>query len=110
MSANYGQADALLLFFSLISDFAIENIREKWIPHIKTFFPNAPIILVGTKKDLRQVGGPGVKREDGLKLKKQIRAADYIECSAKTRKGCEEVFNAVLNYFEKSKCCCCSMM
>ncbi|KAG3268194.1 hypothetical protein H1C71_035836 [Ictidomys tridecemlineatus] len=31
-----------------------ENIPEKWTPEVKHFYPNALIILVGNKKDLRQ--------------------------------------------------------
>ncbi|KAG3268195.1 hypothetical protein H1C71_035836 [Ictidomys tridecemlineatus] len=38
----------------LLGHVRAENIPEKWTPEVKHFYPNALIILVGNKKDLRQ--------------------------------------------------------
>lgn len=63
-----------------------------------------PRILVGTKKDLRHdeatlarlvnLKGKPVTTEDGQNMASRVNAARYIECSAKTREGVQEVFEA----------------
>ncbi|XP_057997104.1 rac-like GTP-binding protein RAC13 isoform X1 [Hevea brasiliensis] len=51
---SYRGADVFLLAFSLISKASYENIYKKWIPELKHYAPNVPIVLVGTKLDLRE--------------------------------------------------------
>ncbi|KAF4351784.1 hypothetical protein G4B88_030145, partial [Cannabis sativa] len=46
---SYHGTDVFILAFSLISKASYEN----WIPELKHFAPGVPIILVGTKLDLR---------------------------------------------------------
>ncbi|KAL3627621.1 hypothetical protein CASFOL_028984 [Castilleja foliolosa] len=50
---SYRGADVFLLAFSLISKASYENIYKKWISELKHYSPNVPIVLVGTKMDLR---------------------------------------------------------
>jgi GTPase SAR1 family protein len=62
-----------------------------------------PLILVGTKADLRDdpnflkdMQGKGVKvktAEDAEELRKAIKAVKYVECSAKTQQGIKQVFD-----------------
>ena len=88
--------------------------------------PNTPIILVGTKLDLRDDAefvqtlrdrelGP-ISYVEGLTMMEEVGAAKYLECSALTHTGVKEVLEeairAVLqkpNRREKSdnnnKCC-----
>ncbi|WVZ03119.1 hypothetical protein V8G54_023925 [Vigna mungo] len=47
-------ADVFLLAFSLISKASYENISKKWIPELRHYAPTVPIVLVGTKHDLRE--------------------------------------------------------
>lgn len=64
--------------------------------------PDVPIILVGTKVDLREDpetlselakdGKTPLKFVDGLKLQKKINAEKYIECSAKMLTNIHQVF------------------
>ena len=66
------------------------------------FNPKTPIILVGTKLDLRdnpetvqslkENGLKPITKEDGERLTKEIGAAKYLECSALTQKGLPNVF------------------
>ncbi|XWS62645.1 hypothetical protein CRYUN_Cryun06bG0028400 [Craigia yunnanensis] len=51
---SYGGADVFLLAFSLISKASYENVAKKWIPELRHYAPGVPIILVGTKPDLRE--------------------------------------------------------
>ncbi|KAH0969172.1 hypothetical protein GBA52_028984 [Prunus armeniaca] len=50
---SYRGADVFILAFSLISKASYENVSKKWIPELKHYAPGVPIILVGTKLDLR---------------------------------------------------------
>ncbi|CAI0461627.1 unnamed protein product [Linum tenue] len=50
---SYRGADVFILAFSLISKASYENVSKKWIPELKHYAPGVPIVLVGTKLDLR---------------------------------------------------------
>ena len=80
------------------------NIKDKWYPEIRQHCPDAPIILVGMKEDLRSqvlsdddassTGSQNsnlITKIEGLALSSEIRAAKYIECSALHKSGLEEV-------------------
>ncbi|KAJ8038803.1 Ras-related C3 botulinum toxin substrate 1 [Holothuria leucospilota] len=45
--------DVLLVCFSVVCPASFENVRKKWHPEVTHFCPNIPVILVGTKSDLR---------------------------------------------------------
>ncbi|KAM5547658.1 hypothetical protein ABKV19_001904 [Rosa sericea] len=51
---SYRGADIFVLAFSLISRASYENVLKKWMPELRRFAPNVPIVLVGTKLDLRE--------------------------------------------------------
>ena len=40
--------------FSVTSTASLGNVESKWIPEVNHHCPDAPIILVGTKADLRE--------------------------------------------------------
>merc|ERR1712032_410279 len=50
---SYPDTDVILMCFSIDQPDSLENIPEKWVPEVKHFCPNVPIVLVGSKKDLR---------------------------------------------------------
>ncbi|KAI9198910.1 hypothetical protein LWI28_024214 [Acer negundo] len=50
---SYRGADIFLLAFSLISKASYENVYKKWIHELRHYAPNVPVVLVGTKLDLR---------------------------------------------------------
>ncbi|XP_022869767.1 rac-like GTP-binding protein 5 [Olea europaea var. sylvestris] len=90
---SYRGADVFILAFSLISKASYENISKKWIPELRHYAPGVPVILVGTKLDLRDdkqfffdhPGAVPITTAQGEELRKLIGAAAYIECSAKTQ-------------------------
>nr|XP_043631290.1 protein ALTERED PHOSPHATE STARVATION RESPONSE 1-like isoform X2 [Erigeron canadensis] len=101
---SYRGADVFILAFSLISKASYENVSKKWIPELKHYAPGVPIILVGTKLDLRDdkqffVDHPGatpITSAQGEELKKTIGAPEYIECSSKTQLNVKQVFDAAI--------------
>ena len=50
---SYPGAQVFLVCFSVVSSSSFENVKTKWVPEIQHHAPNVPIILVGTKIDLR---------------------------------------------------------
>ncbi|KAF8099721.1 hypothetical protein N665_0238s0048 [Sinapis alba] len=101
---SYRGADVFILAFSLISRPSFENIAKKWVPELRHYAPNVPIVLVGTKLDLREdkkfpMNYPGactISPEQGQELRKEIGALAYIECSSKTQMNVKAVFDAAI--------------
>uniref|UniRef100_A0A803P8X8 Uncharacterized protein n=1 Tax=Cannabis sativa TaxID=3483 RepID=A0A803P8X8_CANSA len=95
---SYRGADVFVLAFSLVSRASYENVLKKH------FSPGVPVVLVGTKLDLREdkhylSDHPGlvpVTTAQGEELRKQIGAAYYIECSSKTQQNVKAVFDAAI--------------
>lgn len=54
---SYLDADLVLLCFSFDSKASLANINEKWLPEIRHLLPLVPVILIGTKADLKQNQG-----------------------------------------------------
>lgn len=103
---SYPQTDVFLICFSLVSPPSFENVRTKWYPEISHHAPNTPIILVGTKLDLRDDKDTNDKLRakrmspisypQGLQMAKEINAVRCLECSALTQKGLKNVFDEAI--------------
>lgn len=85
--------------------FAYMTHNQQWYPEVAHFCEGTPLVLVGTKTDLRRdeqtrrmLGAQGqtaITVEHGASVAKEI-GARYIECSAKTGSGVQEVFSLAL--------------
>ncbi|XP_077228837.1 rac-like GTP-binding protein 2 [Tasmannia lanceolata] len=101
---SYRGADVFVLAFSLLSRASYENVLKKWMPELRRFAPNVPIVLAGTKLDLRDdkgymadhMGFDSITSAQGEELRKQIGAAAYIECSSKTQQNVKAVFDTAI--------------
>lgn len=101
---SYRGADVFVLAFSLVSRASYENVLKKWIPELQHYSPGVPIVLVGTKLDLREdkrylADHPGilsVTTAQGEELRKKIGGTYYIECSSKTQQNVKAVFDAAI--------------
>ncbi|XP_065920170.1 ras-related protein Rac1-like isoform X1 [Dysidea avara] len=100
---SYPQTDVFLMCFSLIDPDTYENIKAMWHPEISHHCPNTPVILVGTKLDLRddketieklkQRRVAPISYSQGLEMMNEIGAVKYLECSALTQQGLGKVFD-----------------
>ena len=103
---SYPNTDIFLLCFSLASLTSCENVRQKWYPEKEFYCPQTPFMLVGTKLDAKTIGEDKV-----MKLKRDIKAIKYIECSSLTREGIDRVFDEAIRSVlyprvVKKKMCC----
>jgi len=103
---SYPQTDVFLICFSIVSPPSFDNVRAKWFPEIDHHAPSVPIILVGTKLDLRedpatleslrQKRMEPVSYDQALIVAKEIRAHKYLECSALTQRNLKSVFDEAI--------------
>ncbi|TPX37291.1 hypothetical protein SeMB42_g06958 [Synchytrium endobioticum] len=96
---SYTDTDVVILVFELVGWDSYNNIQEKWAPELRHFLPNVPIILVGTKKDLRDdmvyasdKSTAVIPPSFGHQLMTRIGACQYMETSAKNNEGVNELF------------------
>ena len=45
--------DVVIICFAIDNHTALANVKESWYPEITHHYPGVPIVLVGTKIDLR---------------------------------------------------------
>lgn len=50
---SYPNSDVVIVCYSIDAPESLLNVTEKWIPEVRYFCPDVPVILVGNKKDLR---------------------------------------------------------
>ncbi|EON67727.1 hypothetical protein W97_06870 [Coniosporium apollinis CBS 100218] len=103
---SYPQTDVFLICFSIVSPPSFDNVKAKWYPEIEHHAPGVPIILVGTKLDLRddeatreslrQKKMAPIQYEQAVQVAKEIKAQKYLECSALTQRNLKSVFDEAI--------------
>jgi len=103
---SYPQTDVFLICFSVMNRASFENVRSKWYPELQHHAPGTPIILVGTKADLRndpqttqrlaEKGQSAISVDEGKQMQKDIGAVSVLECSALTQSGLKVVFDEAI--------------
>ena len=79
-------------------------LRCRWLPELAHHCPEVPVIIVGTKTDIREEGNPKhVTSADGEALAKKSKSA-YVECSAKSMDNVNGVFDVAIRYVLCSMC------
>jgi len=103
-ATTYTNTDIFLLCFSVVHPSSFENLKW-WIIELRKHCPNTPLILCGTKIDLRddpstiahleESNEKPISKKNGAKKAKEIKARTYLECSAKD-------VDSVVNVFQQS--------
>ena len=122
---SYPDADVVLICFSVDSPDSLENVSEKWWPEVRHFCPNVPVVVVGTKSDLRTDDGTiaklgavrqkPVQSSEGRYVADRIAAMAYHECSALNDDGVRELFEtaskaAVRHKQRRQRYRCCKLV
>jgi len=104
----YPETDVFLLIFSVDSPPSYDNILTAWFPEVEHHAPDAKRIVVGTKIDLRndedtlarlqENGLAVITEEEGESLAEKVKAIGYLECSALTREGVDNIFDQIVRY------------
>lgn len=50
---SYGNADVIIVCYSIDTAKSLINVIDKWVPEVRYFCNDVPVVLVGNKKDLR---------------------------------------------------------
>ncbi|CAM4818190.1 unnamed protein product [Rotaria magnacalcarata] len=99
---TYPETDIALVCFSVDSPESARNVIQTWIIEVRYYCGQCPLILVACKKDLRtnpeiiaqlkELDEIPVSNAVGKRIAAEIKADAYIECSAKTREGVQDLF------------------
>lgn len=103
---SYPGTNVFVVCFSVVNPASYDNVSSKWVVEIEEHCPGIPIILCGTKMDLREdkkaleelknMGQEAISQKMGEKKAKEIGAVKYCECSAKSGEGLKEVFDEAI--------------
>jgi len=103
---SYPSTDIFLICFSVVNPTSFTNVKTKWYPEVHHHCPDAKILLVGTKIDLRddkevvdslsKINVAPITSQDGEGMARDIKAVGFMECSALTQKGLKNVFDEAI--------------
>ncbi|XP_026950252.1 rho-related GTP-binding protein RhoN [Sagmatias obliquidens] len=97
-------SDAVLICFDISRPETLDSVLKKWQGETQEFCPNAKVVLVGCKLDmrtdlatLRELSKQRlipVTHEQGTVLAKQVGAVSYVECSSRSsERSVRDVFH-----------------
>merc|ERR1712139_295916 len=98
-----GQTDCFIMTFNIANPASFDNIKKVWYPELTRHAPTIPVLLVGTKKDLREDPETGqrlsqkrlrpVDSNAAENLASELGLSGYHECSALTQEGLKETMD-----------------
>lgn len=110
---SYANSHVLLIGFAIDQPDSLESAKTKWVQEVRTYCPNTPYLLIGLKKDLRknELSKKFVQVAQGEQAADQIQADKYLESSALTGEGVDDIFefatrlSLLVNEKPKDSCC-----
>lgn len=110
---SYANSHVILIGFAIDEPDSLESARTKWVRELKSYCPGTPYVLVGLKKDLRRDNRSKkfVQVAQGENVADQIQAKKYLESSALTGEGVDDIFEfatrlSLLNTDKPKNSCC----
>jgi small GTP-binding protein len=109
---SYPGTDVFLLCFSLVNANSLQNALSKWCPEIRHHCPDTPIVLVGTKAELRNDRntqdrlanrGETMPTQQEIDRIAQNIGAQYVETSAREMRGLNECFTTAIRSIYSGK-------
>lgn len=104
---SYPNTNVFIVCFSVVSKSSLDNVITRWKKEIDEYSKGTPVILVGTKADIREdkdlldkmlkdgSADGVVTKEEAEKVAEQMGAV-YMETSARLNTGVKEVFDKCL--------------
>ncbi|KAG7692263.1 hypothetical protein KL930_004896 [Ogataea haglerorum] len=93
----YSDVDVVVACYSVDSQPSLSNIIETWIPEVQNYQPDVPIVLVGTKCDLKNQLSHDqlVTEQEELEISSQIghTVMGHLQASAITGENVKKVFD-----------------
>jgi Ras-related C3 botulinum toxin substrate 1 len=97
---SYPNTNVFLVCFSVVSKSSFDNVKLKWLKELAEYSPGTPVILVGTKVDLREdeeylkkiPKDEIITKEMGEQLCQEINGKAYIETSARLMTNVSAIF------------------
>ena len=99
---SYPQTDIFVICYAINNHVSFSNVLHRWYPELKHHAPDVPILLVGTKSDMRYhdraLLEPNtiVQMHEAENMVNKIGAIGLVECSALTQDGLKEVFDVAI--------------
>ncbi|XP_031222128.1 rho-related GTP-binding protein RhoH-like [Mastomys coucha] len=96
---SYQQADVVLMCYSVAKDSSFLNLKNKWISEIKSNLPCTLVLVVATQMDQREMGphrASCINAIEGKRHAQDVRAKGYLECSALSNGGVQQVFECAV--------------
>ena len=95
---SYTDVDVLMICYAINSKVSFYNIEEMWLPEVKHFCPDVPIMIVGLKSDLYAEDNISdfVDAFKAEETAKRIGAFVHLQCSSKSQQKVREVFDTAI--------------
>jgi Ras-related C3 botulinum toxin substrate 1 len=95
---SYPGTDVFIVCFSLDNPESLAHVESKWMPEIKHFSREVPIVLVGTKSDLKNTSKCLVDPSSIQIVMEKVKPSDYVECSAISQWNIKHLFETSLRH------------
>ena len=99
----YPNTNVFVIVYSVVdsNEYGKDNVANKWIPELNNHAPGVPIILVGSKIDLRDGSREASSFEEGVELAERVdnktnTVHGYMEISSLKNEGLNELFQEVV--------------
>lgn len=92
---SYHQADVVLICYSVANPNSLASVLHKWNLEVRENLPKVPVLLVATQTDQRELGvhrASCITPAEGRRVAQEIHAKGYVECSALSNRGVQQVF------------------